>query len=87
MDKWKGKVALVTGSSVGIGANLTKALANSGMTVIGLGRRVDAIQVRHFLPHLCLLLILKCSFYLHFLGVGKSTSSDQFEWENHCKEM
>lgn len=46
MDKWKGKVALVTGSSVGIGANITKALANSGMIVIGLGRRVDAIQVR-----------------------------------------
>lgn len=45
MDKWRGKVALVTGSSVGIGASITKALANSGMTVIGLGRRVEAIQV------------------------------------------
>lgn len=45
MDKWKGKVALVTGASAGIGANITKALANSGMTVIGVGRRVDAIQV------------------------------------------
>lgn len=45
MDKWKGKVALVTGASVGIGANITKALANSGMIVIGLSRRVDAIEV------------------------------------------
>ncbi|XP_031628322.1 farnesol dehydrogenase [Contarinia nasturtii] len=44
MDKWKGKVALVSGSSTGIGANITKALANSGLTVIGLGRRVEAIQ-------------------------------------------
>lgn len=50
MDKWKGKLALVTGASAGIGANLAKALANcSGMTVIGLGRRVEAIQVCHFL--------------------------------------
>lgn len=47
MEKWRGKVALVTGSSSGIGASITKALANSGMIVIGLGRRVDAIQVRN----------------------------------------
>lgn len=45
MDKWKGKVALVTGSSSGIGAHLTKTLAQSGMIVIGLGRRVDIIDV------------------------------------------
>lgn len=46
MDKWKGKIALVTGSSGGIGAHLTKTLAESGMIVIGLGRRIDAIVVR-----------------------------------------
>lgn len=45
MDKWNGCVALVTGSSCGIGAHLTKTLAESGMIVIGLGRRVDLIQV------------------------------------------
>lgn len=45
MNKWKGKVALVSGASTGIGANISKALANSGLTVIGLGRRVEAIQV------------------------------------------
>lgn len=46
MDKWHGRIALVTGSSAGIGADLTVALANSGMIVIGLARRVDAVQVR-----------------------------------------
>lgn len=50
MEKWKGKVALVTGASAGIGADLTVALANAGMIVIGAARRVDAIEVRSFLP-------------------------------------
>lgn len=48
MDKWEGKIALVTGSSGGIGADLAVALANSGMIVIGLARRVDAVQVWFF---------------------------------------
>lgn len=46
MDKWRGKIALITGASAGIGANLTVALANAGMIVVGLGRRVDAIKVK-----------------------------------------
>lgn len=45
MDKWHGKVACVSGSSAGIGADITKALADAGMTVIGLGRRIEPIQV------------------------------------------
>lgn len=48
MDKWNGKVAVVTGSSVGIGASIAVALANSGMQVVGLARRVEAIEVSKF---------------------------------------
>ncbi|XP_063705276.1 farnesol dehydrogenase-like [Culicoides brevitarsis] len=43
MDQWKGKVALVTGASVGIGANTAVELANAGMIVIGIARRESAI--------------------------------------------
>lgn len=46
MDKWQGRVACVTGASGGIGADITKALADAGMTVIGLSRRIEPIQVR-----------------------------------------
>lgn len=45
MDKWKGKVACVSGASAGIGASITKALADAGMTVIGLARRIEPIEV------------------------------------------
>lgn len=45
MDKWIGKVAVVTGASAGIGASLTVALANSGMQVVGLARRENAVEV------------------------------------------
>uniref|UniRef100_A0A336MY33 CSON002860 protein n=1 Tax=Culicoides sonorensis TaxID=179676 RepID=A0A336MY33_CULSO len=44
MEQWKGKVALVTGASVGIGAETALALANSGMVVVGIARRDHAIE-------------------------------------------
>lgn len=45
MDKWKGKVVVVTGASAGIGASIALELANKGMIVIGLARRVGLIEV------------------------------------------
>jgi len=44
MDYWKGKVAVVTGASSGIGAAITLELANAGVKVFGLARRVDRVQ-------------------------------------------
>ncbi|KFB44580.1 hypothetical protein ZHAS_00012462 [Anopheles sinensis] len=44
MDRWVGKVAVVTGASSGIGAATVKALANAGMITIGLARRVERIE-------------------------------------------
>ena len=45
MERWAGRVALVTGASVGIGAAISKALASHGMTVIGCSRNPDEIEV------------------------------------------
>ncbi|KAL0973191.1 hypothetical protein UPYG_G00200110 [Umbra pygmaea] len=44
MDRWKGRVALVTGASVGIGAAICKALVQQGMKVIGCARDVEKIE-------------------------------------------
>ncbi|CAL7937803.1 unnamed protein product [Xylocopa violacea] len=44
MDKWAGKLAVVTGASSGIGAAIVKQLVNNGMVVAGLARRVEKIK-------------------------------------------
>uniref|UniRef100_A0A3Q3MJI9 Dehydrogenase/reductase SDR family member 11 n=1 Tax=Labrus bergylta TaxID=56723 RepID=A0A3Q3MJI9_9LABR len=44
MERWKGRVALVTGASVGIGAAVARALVQQGMRVVGCARSVDKIE-------------------------------------------
>ena len=48
MERWAGRVALVTGASAGIGAALCKSLAIAGMKVVGVARRVDRIEVSYY---------------------------------------
>ncbi|XP_072044242.1 dehydrogenase/reductase SDR family member 11-like [Amphiura filiformis] len=43
-SRWSGRVALVTGSSAGIGFAVTKQLAQLGMEVIGCARNIDKIK-------------------------------------------
>ncbi|KAL9705493.1 hypothetical protein quinque_009011 [Culex quinquefasciatus] len=44
MEQWRGKIAVVTGSSSGIGAAIVVELAKSGLVVVGLARRVEKTE-------------------------------------------
>ena len=44
MDRWRGRVAVVTGASAGIGAAICKLLAKDGMKVVGCARRQEKVE-------------------------------------------
>ncbi|XP_059485514.1 farnesol dehydrogenase-like [Neocloeon triangulifer] len=44
MNRWEGRVAIVTGASAGIGAAIVKTLALNSMRVVGVARREDRVQ-------------------------------------------
>ncbi|KAL8618792.1 hypothetical protein ACOMHN_000220 [Nucella lapillus] len=43
-QRWRGRVALVTGASAGIGYSVTKGLAERGMKVVACARNIETIQ-------------------------------------------
>ncbi len=44
MLRWSGKVAIVTGASVGIGAALAEKLVGHGVKVVGCGRNLEKLE-------------------------------------------
>ena len=48
IERWKGRVAIVTGASSGIGYELSKRLVQLGVVVVGCARNIAAIEVRTY---------------------------------------
>lgn len=61
MERWKGRVAMVTGANSGIGAGVTQRFLESGLTVVGVDHQIDNLQV-NFLFSVSLSICLYRSF-------------------------
>ncbi|KAF5299367.1 hypothetical protein FQR65_LT09408 [Abscondita terminalis] len=71
MEKWKGKLAVVTGASYGIGAAVVNALLDEGVVVAGLARTADKVKE------------LSTSTSLHAIKVNLKNEDEiinAFEW-------
>ena len=53
MERWTGRVALVTGASAGLGAALAQTLASKNLKVVACARRIEKLQE----------LVAECKFY------------------------
>lgn len=53
MERWKGRVALVTGASSGIGAEICRVFVQHGLKVFGLSNKVENIQVIYLFLSQC----------------------------------
>ena len=57
MERWVGRVALVTGASSGIGKAIAARFAKHGMKVVASGRKMERLQVIIFITCMSLILV------------------------------
>uniref|UniRef100_A0A224XPV6 Putative dehydrogenase n=1 Tax=Panstrongylus lignarius TaxID=156445 RepID=A0A224XPV6_9HEMI len=77
MERWAGRVAVVTGASSGIGEALAKELTRQGMKVAALARRFDRLQK----------LAEDCRSYKGLINVYKCDISDEKAIVNTVKSI